>query len=136
MKPPTGPNPGEDKPRRQVEMTFEGKPSGLRNPSRALKSLAAMMLALEALVLLLAIQPIRVLEGGITNAQLAAIVFGSVAAILLTGRLDKPYGWTMVTVLQVVLIGAGLQYWLIGVVGLFFSMVWLYVLYVRRRVLL
>jgi hypothetical protein len=117
-------------------MAFEGKPSGLRNPSRSLRSLAAVTLALEALVLLMAIQPIRVLEGGITGGQLGAIVFCAVAAILLTGRLDKPAGWTMVSVLQVVLILCGLQHWMIGAVGVFFGLAWLYVLYVRRRVLL
>ncbi|GIH11342.1 hypothetical protein Rhe02_94090 [Rhizocola hellebori] len=130
------PGPGDDKSRRPVEMTFEGKPSGLRNPSRSLRSLAAMMLALEALVLLMAIQPIRVLDGSITGGQIGAIVFCAVAAILLTGRLDKSSGWTMVSVLQVVLVLCGLQHWLIGAVGVFFGAVWLYVLYVRRRVLL
>jgi hypothetical protein len=94
------------------------------------------MLALETLVLLMAIQPIRVLEGGITGGQIGAIAFCSVAAILLTGRLDKPAGWTMVSILQVVLILCGLQHWMIGAVGVFFGAVWLYVLYVRRRVLL
>jgi hypothetical protein len=130
------PGAGDDKPRRPVDMTFEGKPSGLRNPSRSLRSLAAMTLALEALVLLLAIQPIRVLEGSITGGQIGAIVFCAAAAILLTGRLDKPSGWTMVSALQVVLILCGLQHWLIGAVGVFFGAAWLYVLYVRRRVLL
>ncbi len=128
--------PEREKPRRPMEMTFEGKPSGVRNPSRAVKSLAAMMLALETLVLLLAIQPIRVLEGGITGGQIGAIALCSVAAILLTGRLDRPSGWRWVTTLQVVLVLCGLQHWLIGVVGVFFGLVWCYVLYVRRRTLL
>ena len=42
----------------------------------------------------------------------------------------------MVSVLQVVLILCGLQHWMIGAVGVFFGLVWLYVLHVRRRVLL
>lgn len=117
-------------------MAFDGKPSGLRNPSRSLRSLAAMALALEALVLLLAIQPIRVLEGGITATQLVALIGGAVVAVLLTGMLDRQLGWTLIVILQGVLLFLGLQHWMIAVVGFIFGMAWAYIFYVRRKVLL
>lgn len=117
-------------------MNLAGKPSGLRNPSRSLKSLAAMALALEALVLLLAIQPIRVLEDGITATQLVALIGGAVVAVLLTGTLDRPVGWTLIVILQCALLFLGLQHWMIAVVGLIFGLAWAYIFYVRRKVLL
>lgn len=118
-----------------VRMTLGGKPSGLRNPSRALKGLGSMALTLEAVVLLLAIQPIRIIEGTISTVQLALLLGSIFAAILLTGFLRSQWGWRLAGVLQVTLIVGGLAHWMIGAVGVLFGLVWLYVLYVRQKVL-
>jgi hypothetical protein len=117
-------------------MNLGGKPSGLRNPSRAMRGLGAMTLSMEALVLLLAILPLRMLQGGIPTAQLAVIIGGVIAAILLTGLLRKPIGWWLGLALQGALVGCVVLHWAIGVVGVTFGMIWIYVLYVRRQVLL
>lgn len=137
---PTGPRPPAAAPREHksspVNLTRGGKPSGLRNPSRAMRGLASVALMLEALVLLLAIQPIRITEGGISPAQLAILIGGAAAAVLITGLLRSRWAWWLGSALQVVLIAGGLLHWMIGAVGLLFGLAWLYVLYVRRRVLM
>ncbi|WP_245571265.1 DUF4233 domain-containing protein [Catelliglobosispora koreensis] len=128
--------PSKDRVARPVNMSFGGKPSGLRNPSSAMRGLGAITLTMEALVLLLAILPIRTLEEGISNAQLVVTAGGAVAAMLCIGLLRKPIGWRLVLVLQAFFVLCGFLHWMIGAVGVTFGLAWLYVLYVRRRVLL
>ncbi len=122
--------------RDDVRLMRGGKPSGLRNPSRAMRSLGSLALIVEALVLLLAIQPIRVSQDGISMPQLAVLLGGVCATILLTGALRRSWGWWVVGGLQLVFVGAGFLHWTFAVIGVAFGMVWLYVLYVRRRVLM
>lgn len=131
----TGVRPGETG--RQVgQLMRGGKPSGLRNPSRAMRGLGSATLAMEALVLLLAIQPLRMIQPEITGPQLIAVLSGAAVAILLTGLLRKRWGWWLGSALQVALVGCGILHWTIGIVGVVFGLVWLYVLHVRRNVLL
>ena len=136
MKTGAGVNPSRDQKSLPVRMTLGGKPSGLRNPSRSLRGLGAIALALEAVVLLLAIQPIRITQGSISAAQLAMLLGGVCAAIITIGLLRKPWAWWLAGALQVVLIVGGLLHWMIGAVGVLFGLVWLYVLYVRQKVLM
>jgi hypothetical protein len=120
----------------QVRMTLGGKPSGLRNPSKAMRGLASGALFLEAIVMLLAIQPIRVLSGGIDTVTIAVLVGGAAFALLLTGLLRHNWAWWLGSALQVGLVVAGfLLHWAVGAVGVMFGLVWLYVLHVRRTVL-
>ncbi|CCH20789.1 DUF4233 domain-containing protein [Micromonospora lupini] len=109
--------------------------SGLRNPERAVRGLGAGTLSLEALVLLLAIQPIRVVGGDLGGAAIAAVVALAVAAILLAGMMRRPWAWNAGTVLQGLLILAGLLHWSLLVLGIIFALVWAYALHVRRVIL-
>lgn len=109
--------------------------SGLPNPGRALRGLGSIALILEAIVLLLAIQPIRILEGRISTAQLALLLGSAAGAVLLTGVLRSRWAWWLAAALQAALVAGGLLHWMIGAVGVLFGLVWLYVLYVRHRVL-
>lgn len=130
-------NPSREQKSLPVRLTLGGKPSGLRNPSRALRGLGSIALLLEAVVLLLAIQPIRVTEGTIGTAQLVTLLVSACAAILLTGSLRSKWGWWLSAALQVTLIVGGvLLHWMIGAVGVLFGLLWLYVLYVRHKVLM
>jgi hypothetical protein len=129
-------NPSRDQKSLPVRMTLGGKPSGLRNPSRALRGLGSIALFLEAVVLLLAIQPIRVTQGSIGTAQLVMLLASACVAILLTGLLRSTLGWWLSAALQAALIAGGvLLHWMIGAVGVLFGLVWLYVFYVRHKVL-
>lgn len=111
-----------------------GRRSGLRDPQRAMRGLGAMTLSLEALTLLLAIQPIRMTQGGITGAQLGVLLGAFVVAVVCAGLLRRAWVWTLAGGLQVVLLAAGFLHWTLAAVGVIFGLVWLYVLHVRRTV--
>ncbi|MGR6321601.1 DUF4233 domain-containing protein [Micromonospora soli] len=113
----------------------EQRRSGLRNPDKAVRGLGAGTLALEALVLLLAIQPIRVVGGHLSGTAVAAIVTLAVACVLLAGQMKRPWAWHAGTVLQGLLLLSGLLHWSLLVLGVMFALVWAYALHVRRIIL-
>ncbi|WP_353850359.1 DUF4233 domain-containing protein [Solwaraspora sp. WMMA2065] len=109
--------------------------SGLRNPSAAARGLGAATLGLEALVLVLAIQPIRMLGDGSVPAAMVASAVLAVGAVLLAGLLRRRWAWYAGTVLQGLVLLAGLLHWSLLVVGVLFGIVWAYVWHVRRVIL-
>ncbi|MEU8333202.1 DUF4233 domain-containing protein [Micromonospora sp. NPDC048839] len=109
--------------------------SGLRNPERAVRGLGAGTLSLEALVLLLAIQPIRVVGGDLSGAAIGAVVALAVAAIVVAGMMRRPWAWHAGTVLQGLLMLGGLLHWSLLALGIIFALVWAYALHVRRVIL-
>ncbi|MGC5334208.1 DUF4233 domain-containing protein [Micromonospora sp. DT62] len=109
--------------------------SGLRNPERAVRGLGAGTLSLEALVLVLAIQPIRMVGGDLGGAAIGAVVALAVAAVLLAGMMRRPWAWHAGTALQGLLMLAGLLHWSLLVLGVVFALVWGYALHVRRVIL-
>ncbi|MFB9240011.1 DUF4233 domain-containing protein [Plantactinospora siamensis] len=109
--------------------------SGLRNPAGAARGLGAATLALEALVLLLAIQPIRVLGGRLSGATVAAIIGLAVLAVVVAGLLRRPWAWYAGSAVQALLLLAGFLHWSLGVLGFIFAAVWAYALHVRRVIL-
>ncbi|MEW2330473.1 DUF4233 domain-containing protein [Micromonospora chersina] len=109
--------------------------SGLRNPDKAVRGLGAGTLALEALVLLLAIQPIRVVGGDLSGAAIAAIVALAVACVALAGQMKRAWAWHAGTVLQGLLLLSGLLHWSLFALGVMFALVWAYALHVRRVIL-
>ncbi|HET8684525.1 MAG TPA: DUF4233 domain-containing protein [Micromonosporaceae bacterium] len=115
-------------------MTGE-RPSGLRDPAAAVRGVGAGTLAVEAVVLLLAIQPLRTLGGSRADAAVWAVVGFAVAALALAGLLRRRWAWAAGAGLQLALVGAGLLHWSLAVLGLVFGAVWGYLAYVRRRVL-
>ncbi|MFI9643858.1 DUF4233 domain-containing protein [Micromonospora sp. NPDC051925] len=112
-----------------------GRRSGLRNPEAAVRGLGAGTLGLEALVLLLAIQPLRVVGGDFGGAAIAATVALAVAAVLLAGLMRRPWAWHGGTVLQGLLLLSGLLHWSLFGLGVIFALVWAYALHVRRVIL-
>ncbi|MEU3455976.1 DUF4233 domain-containing protein [Micromonospora sp. NPDC006766] len=113
----------------------EQRRSGLRNPEKAVRGLGAGTLALEALVLLLAIQPIRLVGGHLGGAAIAAIVGLAVVCVLLAGQMGRRWAWPAGTVVQGLLMLAGLLHWSLLVLGVIFALVWAYALHVRRVIL-
>ncbi|MFJ8582378.1 DUF4233 domain-containing protein [Micromonospora sp. NPDC093277] len=113
----------------------EQRRSGLRNPEKAVRGLGAGTLALEALVLLLAIQPIRLVGGHLNGAAIAVIVALAVACVVLAGRMGRPWAWYGGTAVQGLLMLSGLLHWSLLVLGVVFALVWGYALHVRRVIL-
>jgi hypothetical protein len=109
--------------------------SGLRDPQRAVRGLGAGTLGLEALVLLLAIQPIRVVGGDLGGPAIAVVVALAVASTVLAGMMRRPWVWHAGTVLQGLLMLSGLLHWSLFVLGVMFALAWAYALHVRRVIL-
>lgn len=116
-------------------MTEPERPSGLRNPQAAVRGLGAAALAMEALVLLLAIQPVRVLGGSLGGWSVGIVVALAVLCGALAGLMRRPWAWKAGTVVQALVVAAGLLHWSLLVIGLMFAAVWAYVLHVRRSIL-
>jgi hypothetical protein len=113
----------------------EPRPSGLRNPAAAVRGLGAGTLVLEAIVLLLAIQPIRILGGDLSGWGIGAVVALAVLAMLVAGSMRRSWAWHAGTAIQVLLLASGLLHWSLGAVGLIFGAAWVYATSVRRKIL-
>ncbi|WP_436522765.1 DUF4233 domain-containing protein [Actinoplanes sp. HUAS TT8] len=111
------------------------RPSGLRNPEAAVRGLGAGTLALEAIVLLLAIQPIRILGGHLSGWGIGLVVALAVIAAALAGCMRRSWGWTAGTVLQVLLLASGMVQWSLAALGVIFGLAWAYATYVRKSIL-
>lgn len=106
--------------------------SGLRDPQRAVRGLGAMVLALEGLVLLLAIAPLNMLDVPNVGLAIATVVALSVAAFALAGMMRRPWAWAAGGALQVALLPCGFFHWALAAIGVVFGLVWLYSLHVRK----
>ncbi|WBC06734.1 DUF4233 domain-containing protein [Micromonospora sp. WMMA1947] len=133
---PTGPEPaGGSEPAGDSEPAGGVRRSGLRNPDKAVRGLGAGTMALEALVLLLAIQPIRVVGGDLSGAAIGAIVALAVACVVLAGMMRRPWAWHAGTAIQGLLLLSGLLHWSLFALGVMFALVWAFALHVRRVIL-
>jgi hypothetical protein len=109
--------------------------SGLRNPEAAVRGLGAGTLALEAIVLLLAIQPIRLAGGDLSGWGVGVVVTLAVLAAVLAGSMRRSWAWHAGSALQVLLLASGLLHWSLGALGLIFGAAWIYATSVRRKIL-
>jgi O-antigen/teichoic acid export membrane protein len=107
----------------------EGR-SGLRDPARAARSLAAMALSFEALALLLAIVPMRMILDDSSTATIAILIL-TVACVVLAGMAKRPWIWPAGAVVQLALIACWPIHWALGVAGIVFGLVWAYCWYVK-----
>jgi hypothetical protein len=111
------------------------RPSGLRNPGAAVRGLGAGTLGLEAIVLLLAIQPLRLFAGHFSGFGVGVVVALAVLCIALAGMMKRPWAWHAGTAVQVLLLVSGLLHWSLAGLGLIFGAAWGYATYVRARIL-
>lgn len=111
------------------------EPSGLRNPAAAVRGLGAGTLIIEAIVLLLAIQPIRILGGRLSGAAVAVVIALAVLAVVVSGLMKRRWAWHVGTALQGCLLLAGFLHWSLAALGIIFAATWGYATYVRRSIL-
>lgn len=112
-----------------------GAPSGLRDPAAAVRGLGAGTLAMEAIVLLLAIQPIRLLAGELSGWAVAAVITLALVAVGLAGSMRRRWAWAAGSTLQALLLLCGFLHWSLGALGLIFAAGWAYATHVRRTLL-
>jgi hypothetical protein len=113
----------------------EAPVSGLRNPAGAVRGAGAAALGIEAVVLLLAIQPIRMLAGKLSGWGVGSILVLVVLGIVLAGMLKRRWAWYAAIVLQVLVIASGLFQYAIAIIGVIFLAIWFYVLHLRKTIL-
>ena len=113
----------------------EPRRSGLRNPEAAVRGLGSGTLVLEAIILLLAIQPIRIMGGDLSGWGIGVVVALAVLAAVLAGSMRRPWAWHAGTTLQVMLLAAGLLHWSLAALGLIFGAAWAYATSVRHKIL-
>ena len=111
------------------------RPSRLRNPQAAVRGLGAGTLGLEAIVLLLAIQPLRLFAGHFSGVGVGVVIVLAVLCVVLAGLMKRPWAWHAGSALQVLLLASGLLHWSLAALGLIFGAVWAYATYVRWRLL-
>jgi hypothetical protein len=113
----------------------DGPRSGLRNPGAAVRGVGAGTLAMEAVVLLLAIAPLVKLSVRMTGLAVAAMIILAVACLVLAGLMRHRWAWYAGTALQIVLAICGVFHLALLALGILFGAVWAYALSVRRTVL-
>ena len=109
--------------------------SGLRNPGAAVRGVAAAALAVEALVMLLAIAPLARVAGSTAGPAIGLVLALTVVAIVCAALLRFPWVYWGALVVPVGLLVGGLLHWSLAVLGVVFGLLWGYVLNVRRTVL-
>ncbi|QSB05988.1 DUF4233 domain-containing protein [Natronoglycomyces albus] len=99
--------------------------SGLRNPQKAARGLAAATLSLEALAVLMAIAPMRMLLEDSGPAIVALLVL-FVGCVVLAGMVRKSWIWQAGMALQVAFIACFVFHPSLGVGGVIFAATWAY----------
>ena len=109
------------------------RPSGLRNPSAAVRGAGAGALAVMALVMIMAIVPLVRLTA--SRTLVALVILLAIVAIVLCGLLRHRWAWFAVYVIPVALLAAGIGSVALAALGVLFGLLWTYMLYVRGFVL-
>ena len=107
------------------------------NTGKRIRQLCGMVLIMEAVVLLLAIVPAKVLEH-ISGGVAASVGLGLAAlAIVLGGIVGRPHmGWVLVagTVFQALVIASGVKIPAMYVLGAVFAALWITGIWLARRI--
>ncbi len=107
--------------------------SGLKDPQRSIRTLGAMIMALETLVLLLTIVPLRMMRVDDLGVAIVIMLSLSVACVVFAGFMRHPWAWHGGTLVQIGLLIVGFVFhWSIAGVGIIFGLTWVFTLYVRR----
>jgi len=112
------------------------QPSGLRNPTKAVRGVGAGTLALQGLVMLLALAPLARIGGEHKGVAIGLCVVLFVVSIALAGLLRHTWAWWAALAVPLALVVGGLiLHWALTALGVLFGLLWGYVLSVRRTVL-
>ncbi|MGH3517569.1 MAG: DUF4233 domain-containing protein [Haloechinothrix sp.] len=104
------------------------------DPLKSFRGVVAGTLIIEAIVVALALPVVAKLGGGIGSGQGWSVLAIVAVLIVCCGLLRRPWTMPVVLVLQVVLIAFFLTLPALGIIGVIFLGVWLYLLWLRRDV--
>ena len=105
------------------------------DPTKGLRGVYAALLALEAIVVGLALLVLPKFGTGATPVGIALISAVAVAMVVASGLQRRPWGLGLALALQVAVLACGLLVPALGVMGLVFAAVWGGILLMRRDVL-
>lgn len=108
--------------------------SGLRNPGGAVRGVGATALAVQGVILLLALLPLAKLGHGDLTGAIWLCAALAVVSFVFCGLLRYAWSWLGALVVPIALLVGGGLHWSLFALGLVFGLTWLYVLYVRRSV--
>jgi hypothetical protein len=112
----------------------DGPRSGLRNPLAATRGVGAAALAVEALVLLLAVAPLGRIAGPDARPGIWLVLALVLLAIVLAALLRYGWAWWAGLAIPAGLLIGGVFHWSLAALGVIFGLMWGYVLNVRRTV--
>ncbi|GAA4918069.1 uncharacterized protein DUF4233 [Stackebrandtia albiflava] len=107
--------------------------SGLADPGRAITAMGASVVALESLVLLLCLVPLRMLRVEPLWPAVTLVLVLTVVCVVLAAFMRRRWAWYAAAGVQVVLLAAGLLHWSLAAVGLIFGLTWWFAVSIRRR---
>lgn len=135
-EPTTGPHPPHPGAPGDGDLDQDGDQprSGLKNPVRAVRAVAMATLYVECLVVLLAIQPIRMVAPNTPGWKLGVVAAVALACVGAAMLLHLRWGWHVGTAVQMAVTLTGVLQPALFVLGILFLAVWLYTLHLRRVV--
>jgi hypothetical protein len=101
---------------------------------KGVRGVFAATLALESIVVLLALLVLAKFDAGATPLGVGVIVALAVGMIVAAGLQRRPWGLRLALALQLVMIACGLLVPALGVMGVVFALVWAGLLMLRREV--
>lgn len=104
------------------------------DPWKGFRGVAAGTLVLEAIVVLLALPVVEAVGGGLSWLSTLYIVGVAVLLVLAAGMQGRPRAMQIDLGLQLLVLLGVFFHLSIGIVGLIFGAVWVYLLYLRRDI--
>lgn len=104
------------------------------DPWKGFRGVCAGTLILEMIVVLLALPVVSTVGGGLTWFSTLYIVALAVLMILASGMQRRPQAMQINLFIQVLVLLGAFIHLSIGIVGVIFSAVWVYLLYLRRDI--
>ena len=109
-------------------------PAPKKDPMKSFRGIMAATLILEVVVVALALPVVAKLGGGVGTGT-GYLVLGLIAALIVTCALLKhPWAVWVIAVIHVVMVASWLVLTALGGIGVLFSLVWAYLLWLRRDV--
>jgi hypothetical protein len=115
----------------------EQVPAGAAEPPNPLKGFRAVMagtLVMEAIVVALALFAVNQLYGGLNSTVGYLVGFDALALVVACGFIARTWIVPVILVLQLVMVGCIFSAVAVGIVGVLFLVVWVYLLWLRREV--
>ncbi len=104
------------------------------DPWKGLRGVMAATLVLEGIVVLLALPVVGVVGRGLTWWSVGYVVGLALLMFAGAGLQRRPWALTYNLVLQIAFLAGAFVHVSIGIIGLVFALIWVYILYLRRDV--